>query len=189
MDIQMPVMDGLEATRAIRATPAGRDLAIIALTAHAQRGEREECLAQGMTDYITKPFKAHDLFAVVEGRASAPAAAEPALDLDAFRREMRAAGAEDAVAAILTTYANTAPGRLRDLEEAVVRGDADAIRRAAHAYKSAAATIGARELARILDGMEAAARGGATVARDALRLAQAAHAATLDEVRRTTAAA
>src|SRR6266404_5450033 len=89
MDIQMPEMDGFEATEKIRALPQGRTLPIIALTAHALSGERERCLARGMTGYLAKPFKAHDLFAVVEGRgaqqADRPAAPAPAVDLAAFR--------------------------------------------------------------------------------------------------------
>src|SRR6059058_1280621 len=68
MDIQMPEMDGFEATQRIRALPQGGTLPIIALTAHALSGERERCLARGMTGYLAKPFKAHELFAVVEGR-------------------------------------------------------------------------------------------------------------------------
>ena len=195
MDIQMPIMDGFEATRAIRATAAGRDLPIVALTAHAQRGEREACLAQGMTDFLTKPFKAHELFAVVEGRGVAAPLAEvaapvpagrPAVDVEGFRREMREAGAEEAVEAILVTFQDTAPGRLRDLEAAVAAKDAGAIRRAAHAYKSAAVTIGARDLARVLGAMEDAARDAtAEDASQALDQARAAHAAAVDHLART----
>src|SRR5207247_3070655 len=93
MDIQMPEMDGFEATAKIRALPQGRTLPIIALTAHALSGERERCLERGMSGYLAKPFKAHDLFAVVEGRgahaADTRAAPSPAVDLAAFRRTMR----------------------------------------------------------------------------------------------------
>src|SRR5438445_758828 len=74
MDIQMPEMDGFEATEQIRGLPQGRSLPIIALTAHALSGERERCLARGMSGYLAKPFKAHDLFAAVEGRGAQPAA-------------------------------------------------------------------------------------------------------------------
>jgi PAS domain S-box-containing protein len=168
MDVQMPEMDGFEATHALRATEAGRTLPIIALTAHALGGERERCLAHGMSAYLTKPFKAHELFAAVEGWGAtlaapvepAPAPAPAPVDLDAFRHEMRAAGAEEAVDPVLDTYLQTAPERLRVLSEALAAGAAPDIERAAHALKSASATIGARGLAAVLLQLEAAGRAG-----------------------------
>ena len=78
MDVQMPEMDGVEATRRIRADGRFNELPIIALTAHALGEERERCLAGGMSAFLSKPFKAHELFAAVEGwhdRASAEAPA------------------------------------------------------------------------------------------------------------------
>ena len=164
MDIQMPEMDGFTATEAIRALPRGRTLPIIALTAHALSGERERCLERGMTGYLAKPFKAHDLFAVIERRTAATAdtAAAPAtpVDLAAFRGTMREAGAEEAVDGILATFASTLPQRLEALAEASRGGEAEAIQRAAHAFRSAAATIGAHRLAQLLEAMEASARSG-----------------------------
>jgi len=164
MDIQMPEMDGFTATEAIRALPRGRTLPIIALTAHALSGERERCLERGMTGYLAKPFKAHDLFAVIERRTAATAdtAAAPAtpVDLAAFRGTMREAGAEEAVDGILATFASTLPQRLEALAEASRGGEAESIQRAAHAFRSAAATIGAHRLAQLLEAMEASARSG-----------------------------
>src|SRR6266513_2097251 len=96
MDVQMPEMDGFEATQAIRGTPKGKNLPIVALTAHALSGERERCLAHGMTDYLAKPFRAHELFALVEGTAEPRAAAAPPpealappVDLEGFRTTLR----------------------------------------------------------------------------------------------------
>jgi two-component system sensor histidine kinase/response regulator len=67
MDCQMPVMDGFEATRAIRASAtAYQHVAIIAMTANALKGDREECLAAGMNDYISKPVQVQDISAVIE---------------------------------------------------------------------------------------------------------------------------
>jgi CheY-like chemotaxis protein len=66
MDLQMPEMDGLEASRRIRATlPPDRQPKIVALTANAIAGDRERCIEAGMDDYITKPVRLHDIEAVI----------------------------------------------------------------------------------------------------------------------------
>ena len=68
----MPGMDGFQATAAIREkeSETGGHIPIIAMTAHAMRGDRERCLAAGMDGYISKPLRADDFYAVVEGRAA-----------------------------------------------------------------------------------------------------------------------
>lgn len=66
MDIQMPQMDGIEATRTLRANPLHRDTPVIALTAHAMHGEREQLLKAGMDDYLTKPVSEQDLFETMQ---------------------------------------------------------------------------------------------------------------------------
>jgi len=188
MDIQMPEMDGFAATRAIRLLPRGRTLPIIALTAHALSGERERCLERGMTGYLAKPFKAHDLFAAVEGRTDATAdtaaAAPLPVDLAAVRGTMREAGAEAAVDGILATFASSLPQRLEALAEAIRGGVAEPIERAAHAFRSAAATIGAHRLAQLLEAMETSARSGdVSRARSALPDVTSEAQTVLDHVR------
>ncbi|HVH08604.1 MAG TPA: response regulator [Gemmatimonadales bacterium] len=196
MDVQMPEMDGFEATQRIRALPRGQTLPIIALTAHALSGERERCLAQGMSGYLAKPFKAHELFAAVEARPSAPAEpaaapgpapAVPPVDVAAFRRTMEDAGAGEAVDGILATFVATAPARLKALADAAAGTEPEPVRLAAHAFKSAAATIGARRLATLLDGIETAAReGDVRRAREALERVHTEAQGALDHLRTAT---
>src|SRR5213593_3826620 len=191
MDIQMPEMDGFEATAKIRALPQGRTLPIIALTAHALSGERERCLERGMSGYLAKPFKAHDLFAAVEGRgpqaADSGVAPSPAVDLAAFRRTMEEAGAAEAVDGILETFVATMPQRLDALAAAARGAEAEPLQRAAHAFKSAAGTIGAGRLAALLEDMERAARDGDVAgACDKLEQVRGEAQAALDYLRTAT---
>jgi len=154
MDVQMPEMDGLEATAAIRARERGTDarLPIVALTAHAMKGDAEKCLAAGMDGYLAKPLQLHELedeiARVLEGRApsrpaSAPAA--PALSgrVDAVRLLERVGGDRKALARIVKTFLADGPRQLSRVREAVDDGDAEALRRAAHALKGAVANFAA----------------------------------------------
>jgi|GEM_PF-578440 len=79
MDVEMPELDGLEATRAIRAAEreSGTHVPIVAMTAHAMKGDREKCLQAGMDDYLTKPTRAKDLYAAVEGAGRGKRRAHP----------------------------------------------------------------------------------------------------------------
>jgi CheY-like chemotaxis protein len=75
MDLQMPVMDGLEATRLIRRDARWQALPIVGLTAHALGGDRERCLEAGMSDYLSKPFRPRDLLDTVQRFAPLPESA------------------------------------------------------------------------------------------------------------------
>jgi PAS domain S-box-containing protein len=173
MDLQMPILDGLGATAAIRAGHRGKTVPIIALTANAASGERERCIAAGMDDYVAKPFRAGDLIAAVEnvalpedqrltGVAKALDAAED-VDIDGLRAELRDAGAEDALGAVLSVFVGDAPTRVSVIIDAVASHEPERISRAAHAYKSSAGTIRALELAALLQKMESAARDHADI--------------------------
>src|SRR5260370_7972614 len=106
-----------------------------------------------MRGFFSKRGKAHELFALVEGGGESRAdgggeAAAPggAVDLEGFRRELREAGAEDAVAAVLETFVTAAPQQLEVLAVAVAAGDAAAAARAAHTLKAGAPAIPPRPL-------------------------------------------
>ncbi len=169
MDVQMPEMDGLAATRAIRARHGPDELPIVAMTANVLAGEREQCLAAGMTGYLGKPFKPHELFSAVEGwglQGRAPGAGrsevprKAAVDLEGFRAALEEAGVREMLPEMLRTFLQDASGRLAALEEAIAAADPSAVQQAAHAFKSAAGTIQAHRLAELLRQAEAHGRAG-----------------------------
>jgi PAS domain S-box-containing protein len=171
MDVNMPEMDGLQATREARSIPGCERLPIVAVTAHAFADDRDRFLAAGMSAVVTKPFKPHQLFAAVEGWAAAPegpaaedagssAGAAAAVDLAALRASLREGGVEDMLETLVASFLAEAPGRLAAVEEAVRAGDGERIRQAAHAYKSSATQLGARALAEALQALELAGRNG-----------------------------
>ena len=163
MDCQMPEMDGFEATAEIRRRealrPGGRRIPIIALTAGAVEGDREKCLAGGMDDYVTKPFSLNQLERALRRWLPEERNAgrdQPRIDIQALEqiRALRGDGGANLVTKIIGVYLSDAPARLRSLQEAVARGDAAAMRRAAHAFKSASANLGATGLAELCRRME-----------------------------------
>lgn len=169
MDVQMPELDGLTATQEIRSDPAHAGLPIIAMTAHTMPADVERCLEAGMNDHVAKPFKPHELFAKVEGwdhsgtdvaLAASPPGDVPPVDLEGFRSALREAGIEDALGNMLDVFLADAPARMVALDAAVTAQDAEAVRQAAHAYKSAAGTVWARPLAELLREAERAGREG-----------------------------
>jgi signal transduction histidine kinase/CheY-like chemotaxis protein len=153
MDVQMPVMGGLEATAAIREREraAGGHLRILAMTAHAMSGDRERCIAAGMDGYLSKPIDPAVLYANVEQDPAAAAAAAPrqpaaplAIDRDALTT--RLGGDEALLDEVAGLFLEDCPARLAAIKSAVDAGDAQAIRFAAHALKGAAANLSAARL-------------------------------------------
>lgn len=155
MDIQMPEMNGLEATAAIRATEegTGRRIPIIAMTAHAMKGDQERCLAAGMDAYISKPIRAQEFYALIQPFACPPLApngephAEPD-ETELFDRAQaleRVEGDEELFDEIVRLFLETSPGMLAQLQEALNRGDDAALSKSAHKLKGAISNFGARK--------------------------------------------
>ncbi len=131
MDVQMPVLDGLEATRIIRKDPRWTTLPILAMTAHAMTGDRERCLQAGMNHYISKPIQPAHLLATITQALSAHSQTIPEPPPSA------APDHSDLVGDLLRVFLQLAPARIERLESATLDKDAAAI--AAEARKIAAA--------------------------------------------------
>jgi signal transduction histidine kinase/CheY-like chemotaxis protein/HPt (histidine-containing phosphotransfer) domain-containing protein len=156
MDIQMPEMGGLEATAAIRAREAqtGGHLKIVAMTAHALKGDRERCLDAGMDDYLTKPIDRLRLFAAVEpDHASAPPVSErPAFDADCI--PARFSGDVDLFREVGQLFLEACPDHLAQIRRALDAGDWERLRVEAHTLKGAAGTVGAEQVAAAAEALE-----------------------------------
>jgi len=175
MDIAMPGMDGLEATRRIRALPgARRRVPIIAVTANLAGEERETYLAAGMNDCLLKPFRAHDLLTLV-ARALAPTAAAasdgadpaPSAGSDSAplvdAATLEALGGEidaDALSGILVTFAQDVQNRLARIAAAADTANLRTIAFESHAVSSCSCTFGALRLARACRDIEHAVEDG-----------------------------
>jgi CheY-like chemotaxis protein/HPt (histidine-containing phosphotransfer) domain-containing protein len=187
MDIQMPVMDGLEATRMIRSRehPGEGKVHICAMTANAMKEDMAVCLKSGMASYVAKPVQEEEVFAVVrqvaaatlpgplsgekagntapptsQGGGEGQTAADPTAVFDRNDLLLRLGGEEAHLRKLVAMFIDSANGHLAALGDSVARGDAAAIRMESHAIKGAAATIGAGAMRAISEKMEAAAKGG-----------------------------
>ena len=164
MDVQMPEMDGLEASRAICARwAAGERPRIIAMTAEAMQGDREKCLAAGMDDYVVKPVtldrlaaalaKCHPLPAATVSAAPAPLPVDSqmgpcgaALDREMLEQLREDLGGSAALHDVIATFLQETPPVLATLRDAAVHADATGLRKAAHKIKGASSFLGARAL-------------------------------------------
>jgi len=136
MDVQMPEMDGLEATAAIRAREksSGSHVPIVAMTAHAMEGDRERCLAAGMDGYVTKPVEAERLVAAVESAAGS---------FDPRVAAARLGGDRGLLRDMLALFLDDCPEMLSKIRQAIDARDAAALRRAAHALKGSVSNFAA----------------------------------------------
>ncbi len=197
MDVRMPHVDGLTATVQLRADPVTAELPIIALTAHAMPEERDRCLAAGMNDFLSKPFRPAELFAILERwapvssrRALAPELPTAAtngearaVDLDGFRSAMREVGAESVVDQAVAIFVQDAPNRMDRVRAALTGGDAREIDSSAHAFRSGAGSIHAHHLATVLADIERHAEADDVAAAVALATAlEGAYAAVMAQL-------
>ena len=173
MDVRMPDIDGLEATRRIHERLGAASPRIIAMTANALPGDRERCLAAGMDDYLSKPIQHQALRAAIEqagasaaGSAARPAEpapeAAPAGAIDWRRIESLASFDSDGtmVEGVIASFLADAPGRIAAMQAAHAAADAAGLAAAAHALKGSAANIGAARLRELSQAIEALAREG-----------------------------
>jgi CheY-like chemotaxis protein len=175
MDVQMPEMNGLEATRYIRAQEkaTGAHLPIIAMTAHAMKGDREQCLSAGMDAYITKPIDPDLLFRTVEGTVSdnvVPLRRPHTGSFDPAGLLRRAGDDWSLAREVINMFLEDTPEVLSQMLEAITRKDLKAVERAAHRIKGAAANLEARDLANIAFEIEQAAGEGKISDGDVARL-------------------
>jgi signal transduction histidine kinase/DNA-binding response OmpR family regulator len=183
MDCQMPEMDGFEATAEIRRreqATSGRHVTIIAVTANAMEGDREQCLRAGMDDYLSKPFSRVQLMEMLNewcgGHANAappPATAEAAaevgneesysLDPGALRniRSLQQPGRPDILGKVIDLFLADCPGVMNRLRLAIESADAEQVRQNAHRLKSGSANLGATRMAELCRELEQLGRSGA----------------------------
>jgi signal transduction histidine kinase/HPt (histidine-containing phosphotransfer) domain-containing protein len=170
MDIQMPEMDGLEATRRIRAGEARgvpRDLPIIAMTAHALKGDRERFLQSGMDGYLSKPVGSEEIQAALHqvlggrypgGNGEAPPAPSQALNEKWLMDKAR--GNRDFLKKLFAVFVEQQPGKIEEMRQAAENGDMRELAFMAHTLKGGAATMGAEALKDRAYEVEIAAKAG-----------------------------
>jgi signal transduction histidine kinase/DNA-binding response OmpR family regulator/putative methionine-R-sulfoxide reductase with GAF domain len=196
MDVQMPELDGLEASQEINRRWPDKRPRIVAMTANAMQGDREMCQAAGMDDYVAKPIRVEHLVEALErcgarvamttDRAAPNTPGGSTLDRGAIEQLAERIGGEF-VTELITTFIADGRTLLAALRGSLASGDVDAFRRAAHSLKSNGETLGATAMAALARELEAAARAGrldGAEQLDALAARYEAAVGALEEIRR-----
>jgi PAS domain S-box-containing protein len=156
MDLQMPEIDGYDATKIIR-EKLKLDVPIIALTAHSSAGEREKCLALGMNDYLVKPFRAQELyFKIVSAVRKKVSGNIPASESLASKNPLHALAAGDVKfeKEMLEIMLKSVPEDFSLIEEAIISKDLPKIKTTAHRLKSSVALLGEKEIAEKMEELD-----------------------------------
>ena len=153
MDVQMPDMDGFEATRQILKLGLKRKPRIIAMTANALPGDRERCLAAGMSDYVTKPVRPHALAAALKQRYAGTDGTERSgitdvLDAQVLEdlRMLEETSGASLMADLAASFRTDVPARIADLRTAAGSGDAPTVKAIAHRLRGSAGAVGANRV-------------------------------------------
>jgi CheY-like chemotaxis protein len=162
MDVQMPLMDGLEATRAIRARErtTGRHVPIVAMTAHAMKGDRERCLAAGMDHYISKPIRAARLMETIgaamgrggplaEGLSPGAGAGHAGEVVDWSEALRSVNGDQQLLRDIVEAFLDESPRLLATMRSAIDQRDGKTLQRAAHTLKGSTRYFGATRVSEL----------------------------------------
>ena len=173
MDIEMPEMDGLQATRALRQseTHSGKHTPVIAMTAYGSTENREACMQAGMDGYVSKPFTFEKLNQAIQALTHAPArAASPAPETRALpdnaivnmQVALDAVGGEPEFlqTAVRVFMDKDYPRHLEKMHDGLARGDAEALRSAAHGLRGALSSFGGTAACRVAERIEAYSRAG-----------------------------
>jgi PAS domain S-box-containing protein len=163
MDVQMPELSGLEATAEIRRREraTGGHVPVIAMTADALQGDREQCLASGMDGYVSKPIQAAELYQAIDGALAVSAAGAPQSDeLDLTAALQGVGGDRGLLRELAVEFLQSWPERVAELRQSAASGDTRGLVRLAQMVRAAAAQVGARAAAAAAERLEGLGRGG-----------------------------